>query len=271
MGLLIDEYLSWVSVDTLQTKKTRYSDSERAQQLNIQSNPVPVSRLTWLDSFVSIFEDHIELKLIPEDNLAFLDIYETKAIPILHGKHLPGSEKQRIYSDLLIPINKRGMPMFTKINIKESTNKNSIQKLMIIIKLLAKSFGSYSSLMALCESEYGREIISHRLTSSYLQKVNGENITKMVRMIGKNLNYEPETYSPFVMIQTNDEDKSFSHYLSYNKFTDKIYLCGLETTSKGEKFKSHFKGFKNEDSEIFRRPVCFILLNIPLIIASFKH
>jgi hypothetical protein len=67
-----------------------------------------------------------------EDNLAYLDLYQSKQLPIMYGKKTPGSATARVYSDLFIPLNRRRGPMFTKVNFKSLANKEKTEKFLIV-------------------------------------------------------------------------------------------------------------------------------------------
>jgi hypothetical protein len=100
-----------------------------------------------------------------------------------------------------------------------------------------------------------------------MQTIQSKNIVKFVKVVGKNLDFEADRNIPFILIQTNGPDSNFSHFLSFNRHTDKIHIQDLDNPQISRKFK----GFGYEDSEIFNRPICHMLLNVKLIMKTFKH
>lgn len=89
----------------------------------------------------------------------------------------------------------------------------------------------------------------------------------MIKVIGNNLDFSADTPKPFILIQTQDSKSPFSHFLSYNKHSEKIFISSVTSPHKGRKFK----GFQYEDQIVFKNPICQLLLNVKLIQTTFTH
>lgn len=146
------EYFSWVSVEQVEIEKLEEKSSS----------------MTWLDSIIVCCMGQIEVKIIPEENLAYADFHDSKIFPILHGKKTPGKPKSRVYTDLFVPIDRSGYPMFTKIKFITFKKITLIYKFLLILKLLAKSTGSYSMIQKMSKHPQGREILCQRLTGAFI-------------------------------------------------------------------------------------------------------
>lgn len=90
--------------------------------------------------------------------------------------------------------------MFTKLDFRMINDKKKIKKFLVILKILAKSVGSYSTLSRLSNCHTGRELICFRLTGCFMNQIQNKDIYKVVKTIGRNQAKISENNTPVVMV-----------------------------------------------------------------------
>lgn len=200
------DYLGFVSVEKFCPEAVLDSCSNLGtSDLGIHSAFL-FPELTWLDTMIVSFLDLLPITTNPEENLVYLDFsvpLGNSVYPFLNGKKLAGVNKCRVYSDFQIPVSKSGRPMFSNVCFDFGALKldEKLTKILLVTKLLAKTYGSYANLVECSQTDQGRQDICYRLTGGYLQEIQSRQITKLVTVLGMNMEtQEPSAKIPIILI-----------------------------------------------------------------------